>query len=89
LQGQFCEIGGKFKPRWVAPSDPISPFSCHFLAIKSFTRHFLAMNRPIPTKWLEPFRLSAELGALDYEAAFTPRLNRLLLSSPSTPAMGL
>ncbi|MEI7909278.1 MAG: hypothetical protein WCK77_06550 [Verrucomicrobiota bacterium] len=37
------------------------------------------MNRPIPKKWLEPFRISAELGALEYEAAFTPRtaLNRL------------
>jgi Fic family protein len=34
------------------------------------------MNRPIPKKWLEPFRFSAELGALDYEAAFTPRLPR-------------
>ena len=34
------------------------------------------MNRPIPTKWLEPFRVSAALGALDYEAAFAPRLPR-------------
>jgi Fic family protein len=34
------------------------------------------MNRPIPKKWLEPFRFSAELVALDYEAAFTPRLPR-------------
>lgn len=34
------------------------------------------MNRPIPKKWLEPFRISAELGALDYEVAFTPRLPR-------------
>lgn len=34
------------------------------------------MNRPIPKKWLEPFRLNAELGALDYETAFTPRLPR-------------
>lgn len=34
------------------------------------------MNRPIPKKWLEPFRFSSELGALDYEAAFTPRLPR-------------
>jgi Fic family protein len=34
------------------------------------------MNRPIPKKWLEPFRFGTELGALDYEAAFTPRLPR-------------
>lgn len=34
------------------------------------------MHRPIPKKWLEPFRISAELGALDYEVAFTPRLPR-------------
>lgn len=34
------------------------------------------MNRPIPKKWLEPFRISSELAALDYEATFTPRLPR-------------
>jgi len=34
------------------------------------------MNRPIPKKWLEPFRLIPELSALDYEANFTPRLPR-------------
>ena len=34
------------------------------------------MNRLVLNKWLEPFRLIPELGALDYEAAFTPRLPR-------------
>ena len=34
------------------------------------------MDRPIPKKWLEPFRLSEELGALDYEVAHAPRLPR-------------
>jgi len=34
------------------------------------------MNRQIPTKWLEPFRLSQELPALEYEAAFSPRIPR-------------
>lgn len=34
------------------------------------------MERPIPRKWLEPFRVKAELGALDYESGFTPRLPR-------------
>lgn len=34
------------------------------------------MNRPIPKEWLEPFRLKSELEALDYEAAFAPRLPR-------------
>jgi hypothetical protein len=34
------------------------------------------MKRPIPKRWLEPFRISAELGALNYEVAFTPRLPR-------------
>ncbi|MCB1088872.1 MAG: Fic family protein [Verrucomicrobiae bacterium] len=34
------------------------------------------MNRPIPIQWLEPFRSGPEMGALDYEAAFTPRLPR-------------
>lgn len=34
------------------------------------------MDRPIPKKWLEPFRLSAEMGALDYEASFTRHLPR-------------
>jgi hypothetical protein len=29
------------------------------------------MSRPIPKKWLEPFRFREELGALDYEVAFT------------------
>src|SRR5690606_33926928 len=51
---------------------PFSPFSCH-LAI---SRHFLAMNRAIAKTWLEPFRNSPELGAADYEAAFTPGLPR-------------
>ncbi len=34
------------------------------------------MNRAIPKTWLEPFRNSPELGAADYEAAFTPGLPR-------------
>lgn len=34
------------------------------------------MNRPLPKKWLEPFRLATELGAIDYEVAFVPRLPR-------------
>ncbi|RPJ35106.1 MAG: hypothetical protein EHM17_03990 [Verrucomicrobiaceae bacterium] len=34
------------------------------------------MNRPISKEWLEPFRLNAEMGALDYEAAFVPPLPR-------------
>jgi Fic family protein len=34
------------------------------------------MNRPIPKKWLAPFRLTPELAASDYEAAFEPRLPR-------------
>ncbi len=34
------------------------------------------MTRPMIEKWLEPFRFSAELTAVDYEAAFTPRLPR-------------
>jgi Fic family protein len=34
------------------------------------------MNRPIPKTWLEPFRFRTEWGALDYEAAFSPRLPR-------------
>lgn len=34
------------------------------------------MIQPIPKRWLEPFRYSSEMGALDYEAAFTPRLPR-------------
>jgi len=34
------------------------------------------MKRPIPMKWLEPFRLVPELCAVDYEAAFSPPLPR-------------
>lgn len=34
------------------------------------------MNGPVPTKWLEPFRLYPELCAADYETAFVPRLPR-------------
>jgi fido (protein-threonine AMPylation protein)/DNA-binding transcriptional ArsR family regulator len=48
----------------------------HFLAISPFTRHFLAMNRPIPSAWLEPFRHCPEQGAADYEVSFTPALPR-------------
>jgi len=34
------------------------------------------MIRPIPQAWLEPFRHRPEMGAADYEAAFTPALPR-------------
>ena len=34
------------------------------------------MNRPLKKEWLEPFRLQADLDALDYEAFFNPRLPR-------------
>jgi fido (protein-threonine AMPylation protein)/DNA-binding transcriptional ArsR family regulator len=51
-------------------------FSRHFLAISPLSRHYLAMNRPIKTDWLEPFRQQAELDAVDYESFFSPRLPR-------------
>jgi hypothetical protein len=51
-------------------------FSRHFLAIFCISRHFLAMKRSAPRKWLEPFRLQSEMGAADYESAFAPRLPR-------------
>jgi len=34
------------------------------------------MNRPLKKEWLEPFRVQAELDALDYEAFFELRLPR-------------
>ena len=34
------------------------------------------MNRPVKNEWLGPFRLQADLDALDYEAFFNPRLPR-------------
>ena len=41
-----------------------------------FSRHHLAMNRPIQKEWLEPFRQPTELDARTYEAFFEPRLPR-------------
>jgi Fic family protein len=51
-------------------------FSRHFLAIFCISRHFLAMKRSAPCKWLEPFQIQSEMAAADYESAFAPRLPR-------------
>lgn len=54
------------------------------------------MDRPIPKKWLEPSRFSAEIGASDYETvllracpgglSLNNRLNRLCSSKSYSPA---